>query len=162
MDGGPLIWTECAPILPLGLPYIHLCLIEAEVYGCQFPRLLRALRTQQSLVPPSENAVFLINYSAADRRVRDTLTSLFEASVKAGVLSGLQTVEHREAVYRDEDRHDDVQDEDGCLSSFQVFYRGPAIHSQCIQLSLHMPIRFDGLQFGALYCLVQMELSLHN
>ena len=151
-----------SPHSSLGPRSIHLCLLEAEFYCCQFPRLLHVLQSQHALVPPAENIVFLINYSSAGRRVRDTLTALFEAAAKSGTLRDLQTVEHREATYVDGIGHDDVQDEERFLSSFQVFYRGPGIRAQCNQLSLHMPLRFDGLQFGALYCLVQMNLSLHN
>ena len=142
--------------------YLSLCLIDADLYNCQFPQLLGALQIQQALVPPSENVLFLVNYSSAHRDVRDLITSLFAASASTGALADLQLVDHREAVHQRRNLHGltwEERDEDNCLGSFQTLCRGPSMHGQCIRLSLHRPTKFEGLNFGVLYCLLQVVLG---
>ena len=159
----PVAWAESISNGAFNNSCLNLCLIDADVHGCRFPQILKALHAQQAETPTSENVFFLVNYSMASQEVRNAITSLFTASMHTGALADLRLVKHKEAVHRCDELSSAWMretDDDKGLGSFQAFYRGPSFRAQCIQLSLHRPLEFEGLQFGALYCLLQVELTI--
>ena len=143
--------------------YLNLCLIDAEAHHCCFPLMLETLRTQQAQISNKENALFLVNYSMAPQEVREALTSLFAAAFRGGALAGLEVMNHQEVVHQSDNScfaSLPMAPGDGGLGSFQAYYRGPNLGAQCIQLSLHRPLKLEGLRFGALYCLLQVEFTI--